>query len=106
MLENKFLDLFFNIRGSLPSPRNVVIVAMDEDSYGNLGISPNQPWPRILHAKLIRRLKELGARRAVFDVLFLGSGSDAKADIELARAITSIPTVLGADYGTIEEHLY
>ncbi len=98
-LELRFLDLWFNVRGPVAPPENVVIVAMDEESYDHFGISLNQAWPRSLHAKLLRRLAECGAKRVVFDVLFLGDGPDAAADRELAEAMRSVPTVIGADVG-------
>ena len=90
-LELRFLDLWFNVRGPVASPEDVVIVAMDEESYDHFGISLNQAWPRALHAKLLRRLAECGAKRVVFDVLFLGDGPDATADRELAEAMRGVP---------------
>ncbi|MBI1870728.1 MAG: adenylate/guanylate cyclase domain-containing protein [Chlamydiae bacterium] len=105
-LEMKFLDLWFHLRGLVPSPGNVVVVAMDEDSYGTLGLSPTQAWPRIKHAELLKRLSEAGAKRVVFDVLFLGESLDPEVDQKLAMAFHLIPTVLGADYGVIEEGSY
>lgn len=104
--ELKFLDLWFNLRGPLPPPKDIVIVSMDEDSYSILGLSPNQPWPRAIHIKLIEKLKSLGAKRLVFDILFLGAGPDPDVDKKLADTFSSIPTILGADYGVIEEGLY
>ncbi|MBI1884677.1 MAG: adenylate/guanylate cyclase domain-containing protein [Chlamydiae bacterium] len=105
-LEMKFLDLWFHLRGPLSPPGHVAIVAMDEDSYKTLDIPLNQAWPRALHAKLLNRLKELGAKRVVFDVLFLDPGSDSTVDEELAQSMSALPTVLGADLGKTEERNY
>jgi adenylate cyclase len=51
---------------------------------------------------LIERLKSLGVRRIVFDVLFLGQGLDSSADASLARNLGSTDTVLGIDFGSRE----
>ncbi len=91
-------DLWFNLRGAVKPPSDIVMVAMDELSYTNLEIPFNSAWPRALHAKLLNRLADLGARRVVFDVLFLGP-SDPKSDKALADAMKRVPTVIGADFG-------
>lgn len=106
MIEMKFLDLWFNLRGPITAPEDIVVVAIDEDSYGVLGIPLNQPWPREEHIQLLEKLKTLGAKKVVFDVLFLDPGPDPEIDQKLASTFGSIPTVIGADYGTIEEKLY
>jgi adenylate cyclase len=51
LLELKGLDLLFLIRGSLPPPPEIVIVAIDEPSLAE--ISKQWPWPRSIHAHLI-----------------------------------------------------
>jgi len=50
-----------------PSER-VVIVAIDEQSLAALG---QWAWPRSIHAKLVRRLKDAGARSIAFDIAFV-----------------------------------
>ncbi len=97
------LDLWAALRGTLPAPAGVAIVAMDEQSYNLLGVPMNQAWPRQLHAELLKRLKELGARRVVMDILFIDPGPDQTADKALAQSISQIPTVLGADVGVREQ---
>ncbi len=83
--------------GLEPGPDVPVILAMDETSYGSLNFPLNQAWPRGTHAKLLRRLAEAGAKRVVFDVLFLGEGPSKSDDDEFARSIALLPVVLGAD---------
>jgi len=97
------LDLWAWLRGPLPAPSGVAIVAMDEQSYNLLGVPMNQAWPRQLHAELLKRLKELGAQRVVMDILFIDPGPDPAADTALAESIAQIPTVLGADIGVREQ---
>ncbi len=84
ILELKTLDLLFLIRGPLAPPRDVVIVAIDEASFGDVKFQ--WPWPRRLHAKLVDRLRADGARVIVFDVLF-PEASSRSDDEAFARAI-------------------
>lgn len=96
-LEHLSLDLWFQVRGSIPPPDDLVVVAMDEYSYDELGIPYDKAWPRAVHAMLLERLHELGAKRVIFDVLFLGSSGDEESDQELAAALALLPTVIGVD---------
>jgi adenylate cyclase len=89
-----------SLRGPIAAPDDIVIVSMDEDSYHELDISPTAPWPRAIHARLLERLRELGARRVVFDVLFIGASDDGAIDEELASAVGEVPVVLGAELET------
>ena len=90
-------DLWYNLSGSRQPPEQLALVVMDEISYSNLGLSLNEPWPRSLHARLLERLSEAGVKRVVFDVLFLGSGSDPLADQDLSKSLSLKPAVLGAE---------
>lgn len=76
-----------------------MIVSIDEPSYSALNVPMNDMWPRELHAKLLNRLAEDGAKRAVFDILFAEPSSNASVDDSLAQAIGRVPTVLGAVSG-------
>ncbi len=95
-LEKSGLDFLFMTRGSLPEPPKVRVVAIDDDSYQELGVEPTSPWPRGLHGELIRTLKAQGARAVAFDVIFEEAG-DPEQDEALRSALeeTGI-VVLGA----------
>jgi adenylate cyclase len=67
-LENYGLDFLFARRAPQPLPANLLIVAIDEPSFQELGLA--WPWPRRLHAALVDRLAAAGARCIVFDVVF------------------------------------
>jgi diguanylate cyclase (GGDEF)-like protein len=68
-----------------PAPGDIVIVAIDDDSLGALG---RWPWPRRLHAQLIERLTESGARSVGIDILFAEpDAQDPDGDRLLASAI-------------------
>ncbi|MEY4701155.1 MAG: hypothetical protein RL326_1342 [Pseudomonadota bacterium] len=77
--------------------KNVVVVAIDEASYTELGVGFDKPWPRALHAKLLRRLKELGVRSVAFDVLFTGPSADAAVDQELIQAFQGVNSIIGVE---------
>ena len=84
VLELKGLDLLFILRGPLPPPESVIIVAIDEASMAEIG--QQWPWPRSLHAQLIQKLKQAGARAIGFDILF-SEPSQAAEDQAFARAV-------------------
>jgi CHASE2 domain-containing sensor protein len=69
-----------------------VIVPMDEQTYQALGQNTSGEWSRTLHARLLSRLIEEGARLVVFDILFNRSGepspsADPVGDRKLAAAV-------------------
>jgi adenylate cyclase len=78
-LELKGLDLLFLLRGPLPPPSEVVVVAIDEPSFAE--ISKQWPWPRSVHARLIDQLKKAGAKVIGFDVLFAERSQPAEDKI-------------------------
>ncbi|MBI3848736.1 MAG: CHASE2 domain-containing protein [Verrucomicrobia bacterium] len=65
----------------------VVIVYLDLRSFLLEHQDPSHPWPRELHAKLLRRLTTAGARAVVFDIVFSDVGANAAADREFANAL-------------------
>ncbi len=105
-LERATADYAFSIRGTRPPSPDIVIVAIDESSQKELG---PYPWPRWVHAALLRKLKEGGARVAVFDVLFdTPKGIDPQtgidSDKEFALAIKEFgKVVLGKDVSTTSD---
>ena len=90
-LELKGLDLLFTLRGPLPSPQNIIIVAIDEPSMTQIG--QQWPWPRRLHAQLIRRLKQAGAKVIGLDILF-SEPSEPTEDQALAQALREAGNVV------------
>ena len=78
-------DLLFVVRGHLEVPQ-ACIVYIDEGAARDLK-TPLDPWDRRLHAQLVRRLTELGARAVLFDVVFPSPWPDAAVDEDFAAAI-------------------
>ena len=92
------LGWLFKLRGARPPPAGVVVVSIDRESSSALGL-PNTPrkWPRSLHARLVSRLQELGARVVAFDVIF----EEARAhdqDLLFAQACRAAGNVVLFEY--------
>ncbi|RME83046.1 MAG: CHASE2 domain-containing protein, partial [Zetaproteobacteria bacterium] len=67
-IELKTLDERFRLRGPMLAPKNVVIVAIDDESIAKLG---RWPWPRATMARLIEALFARYHARAVgLDIVF------------------------------------
>src|SRR6202048_2442877 len=84
MLRNALTDLRFGWV-SRQASGDVVVIAIDAPSIEKIGV---WPWPRHLHADLLRRLESAGVRDIVFDVDF-STPSDAAADQACADALRS-----------------
>ena len=85
------VDLRFELRGTQPSPGDVVVVEIDQGSLDQLGAT----WPlvRSLHARAIDRLVSAGARTIVFDVVFSGA-KEPHEDADLRKAISRAGNVV------------
>ena len=66
--------------------QDVVVLYMDEHSEAVLQQGRWEKWDRTVHARLIRKLTEAGARAIVFDIVFRPQSGTAAADHELAEA--------------------
>ncbi len=86
-------DYPFLLRSS-PPPTGAVIVKLDDVSHQVLGVRHEEPWPRELHAQLIRTLTEQGAKLIVFDIVFETPGVDPAADKEFAAALKECNNVV------------
>ncbi|HXG48819.1 MAG TPA: adenylate/guanylate cyclase domain-containing protein [Methylomirabilota bacterium] len=90
-------DLPFLARPTI-QPREAVMIYMDDESHDVLGQPYNVPWDRTLHARLVERLTEAGARVIAFDVLFNDPDPRPERDLALSNAIhRSGRVVLAAD---------
>ena len=73
-------------------PADLIIVAIDEQSLSQLG---RWPWPRNIHADLIRRLKAEGASAIGLDIIFAeADNTNLTADEDLAQAILEANNVV------------
>ncbi len=87
------LEIFDAALPTAPAPADVLIVAIDDASIAALG---RWPWSRAVHASLLDRLREYGARAVALDILFTEPDPNSpEGDIALARAMKrGPPTVL------------
>ena len=81
-LRNALTDLRFAWEQRQASGE-IVVVAIDAASIEKIGV---WPWPRRLHADLLRRLEAAGVRDIVFDVDF-STPSDAASDQAFVEAL-------------------
>ncbi len=102
-LEESVLDIWFSVRGKQKPSDDIVMVALDEQSYNNFNVPITSPWPRRLHTELLKQLKDYGVKRVVFDVLFTDKGPDEAEDQAFADAIKEIPTVLGSSLAATQK---
>jgi len=99
-LELKTLDLRFRVRGPIARQTQIVLISIDQDSFDELRLP--WPWPRNIHADLIRKLTQAGSKIIAFDILFTEPKPDPKEDQELAMAIKDAGNViLGADHAEV-----
>jgi adenylate cyclase len=96
--ELKSLDLRFQIRGPLSSRLPIVLVSIDQDSLDELSLP--WPWPRSLHATLIRKLSAGQAKLIALDILFTEPTNDPREDLALAEAIKDAGNVVLAAEST------
>lgn len=68
--QDRAADAFFP---SAKTDPNVVVVGMDEESFGRFGAPP---WERSVHAQLARQLVAAGAAVVIWDVTFFSSSAD------------------------------
>jgi diguanylate cyclase (GGDEF)-like protein/PAS domain S-box-containing protein len=81
-LRNALTDLRFAWQ-SRQASGDIVVIAIDAPSIEKIGV---WPWPRRLHADLLRRLQSAGVNDVIFDVDF-STPSDAASDQEFVDAL-------------------
>ncbi|UPK38469.1 EAL domain-containing protein [Bradyrhizobium sp. 186] len=84
-LRNALTDLRFAWQSRAASG-DIVVVAIDAPSIDQIGV---WPWPRRLHAELLRRLEGAGAQEVAFDVDF-STPSDPASDEAFIKALRDV----------------
>lgn len=82
-MRNALTDLRFGWQ-SRASSGEVAVIAIDSPSIDQIGV---WPWPRRLHADLLRQLDRAGVRDVAFDIDF-SSPSDPESDEAFVKALT------------------
>jgi len=100
--ERQVQSQFFNIRGTVTPPSNVIIVKIDEYSNsqarGNYAANPKKyayleplttsPWKREAYAQAINRLISAGAKSVAVDLIFdLPSSHGEQDDLRFQKAL-------------------
>jgi adenylate cyclase len=67
-LDLSTVDARFALRGTQPTPKDVVVVGIDDETFDDLGVQ--WPFPRSLHGRVIDRLRRAGADVIGYDVQF------------------------------------
>ena len=80
------VDARFEVRGTEQPPSDVVVVEIDDRSFGEL--DERWPFPRSLHGDLIRRLAREGAGTIAYDVQFT-EPTTPREDNALIRAVAA-----------------
>lgn len=73
-----------SFRGTRTASDDIIILAMDEASFGEMG---PYPWTRDIHAQLLDKLVKLGARLVAFDIMFQNPSNFPEADQLLKNAL-------------------
>ena len=93
-LERSAYDWGVQLTERTPHP-DIAVVAIDDSSIENLG---RWPWPRDLHAQLIRKLSRAGAKVIVYAIFFPEPQSDPGLlflkDLSAAVAQSSLATLV------------
>ena len=89
-IELRVLDWHTRLRGPLPPPPNISIVAIDETSLEIVG---RWPWPRTRTAEIVQRLTEGGARVIALDLIL--REPDENSRLVLARSLAERYRALG-----------
>jgi adenylate cyclase len=92
------LDWLFKLRGSVPSPEDVIIVAIDQASADILHL-PDDPekWPRSYYAQLVEKINFHKPALIAFNIHF-GESREPADDIMLAKAMAAKKNVILSNY--------
>jgi adenylate cyclase len=91
-LEAQSVDARFSVRGTEPTPSEIVIVGVNDETFSEL---PNQQWPypRSLEAKVIERVTKAGAKAVAIDIQYTEQ-TTPKQDNALIEAVEAAPDVV------------
>ena len=92
-LEFKTFDAYTALAARGPGDTPVVIIAIDEPSFRELGL--HWPFPRRTHAELIERAASDGALVIAFDLLFAEATNAAVVSNAVSASSTSVESQLG-----------
>ncbi len=71
-LEFKYYDMYLKLKAEVPQSKDIIMAFVDDAAIGEIG---TYPWSRDIYADMLIRLREVGAKAAVFDIEFLDKSS-------------------------------
>ena len=94
-LENQAYDFLLRFRQDRQLSEDVVFLDIDDTAITYYG---TYPWPRSIYAEGFLRLKEHGARAAIFDIEFIDRGPlgvdseylEQRLPVDFSRSFTGI----------------
>lgn len=97
-LEETGLNWFYQLRGPLPSPKDVAIISIDKSSAEILHLSRDpEKWPRSYYAQLIRKITQQKPAIIAFNINF-AEQRDSKDDQFLAQTMAGEKNVILSNY--------
>ncbi len=96
-LDSKLQDRLLKRSG--PVDTEIVLVAIDDQSLEDLG---SFPWPRYVHAELLRVLSEAQPAAIGIDIIFSEAADDPEEDLALVEAIREAGNVVLPVYAGLE----
>jgi adenylate cyclase len=83
-IEDRLYDFFLRFRANRPRINSVVFLDVDDTAIAYNGVFP---WPRSIPADGLLRLKEYGARAAIFDIEYIDRGPQGVDSVYLAQGL-------------------
>ncbi len=90
IIERRFLDLSFQIRGSEQPHPDIVVIEIDDVSLAKVG---TWPWPRSYHAALLKALSDFKPSVIFYDMIF-SEESTKEEDLSFAQEIEKAGNVV------------
>jgi len=83
-LEDRLYDFFLRFRANRERISNVTFLDVDDQAIAHYGFFP---WPRSITADGLLRLKEYGARAAIFDIEYIDRGPQGVDSLYLEQGL-------------------
>jgi adenylate cyclase len=101
-LNHKIYDLKLSLSATPKVNLDIVHLDIDDQTMNRKEKEYGQwPWDRLVSARIVERLTELGAKVIVFDIMYASQGRSAQGDLALSEAISASGRVVLAE-GLIE----
>jgi CHASE2 domain-containing sensor protein len=94
-LDHWVLRHFFLFRGALSAPPDVILVAIDDETYGKLSASTNFPLPRHFLADAFEEAEKASAKTIILDAKIPSQPNlEPEADDRIEAALRAGPTAI------------